>query len=40
LIDFDKWASEEYRVPGQHINPTTVSENQKQSEHNGSDYEE
>jgi endogenous inhibitor of DNA gyrase (YacG/DUF329 family) len=24
LIDFDKWTSEEYRVPGQVINPAEV----------------
>jgi endogenous inhibitor of DNA gyrase (YacG/DUF329 family) len=24
LIDFDKWTSEEYRVPGQQINPSEV----------------
>ena len=24
LIDFDKWASEEYRVPGQKINPAEM----------------
>lgn len=26
LIDFDKWTSEEYRVPGQHINPAELPE--------------
>jgi len=25
LIDFDKWTSEEYRVPGQQINPGELS---------------
>jgi len=24
LIDFDKWTSEEYRVPGQTINPAEM----------------
>jgi uncharacterized protein len=24
LIDFDKWTSEEYRVPGQRINPAEM----------------
>jgi endogenous inhibitor of DNA gyrase (YacG/DUF329 family) len=24
LIDFDKWTSEEYRVPGQQINPAEI----------------
>lgn len=24
LIDFDKWTSEEYRVPGQKINPAEM----------------
>jgi endogenous inhibitor of DNA gyrase (YacG/DUF329 family) len=24
LIDFDKWTSEEYRVPGQRINPGDI----------------
>jgi len=26
LIDFDKWTSEEYRVPGQRINPADITE--------------
>jgi len=26
LIDFDKWTSEEYRVPGQRINPGEMPE--------------
>jgi len=26
LIDFDKWTSEEYRVPGRHINPAEIVE--------------
>jgi len=26
LIDFDKWTSEEYRVPGQRINPAEMPE--------------
>jgi endogenous inhibitor of DNA gyrase (YacG/DUF329 family) len=26
LIDFDKWASEEYRVPGQRINISELPE--------------
>jgi len=26
LIDFDKWTSEEYRVPGQQINPAAMPE--------------
>ncbi|HJZ79028.1 MAG TPA: DNA gyrase inhibitor YacG [Pyrinomonadaceae bacterium] len=26
LIDFDKWTSEEYRVPGQRINPAEIAE--------------
>jgi len=24
LIDFDRWTSEEYRVPGQSINPADI----------------
>jgi len=24
LIDFDKWTSEEYRVPGQQVNPAEM----------------
>jgi hypothetical protein len=26
LIDFDKWISDEYRVPGQQINPAEIAE--------------
>jgi endogenous inhibitor of DNA gyrase (YacG/DUF329 family) len=26
LIDFDKWTSEEYRVPGRQINPADITE--------------
>jgi uncharacterized protein len=26
LIDFDRWTSEEYRVPGPPINPAAISE--------------
>jgi endogenous inhibitor of DNA gyrase (YacG/DUF329 family) len=26
LIDFDKWTSDEYRVPGQRINPGDLSD--------------
>jgi endogenous inhibitor of DNA gyrase (YacG/DUF329 family) len=26
LIDFDKWTSEEYRVPGPHVDPADVRE--------------
>ncbi|PYS27176.1 MAG: DNA gyrase inhibitor YacG [Acidobacteria bacterium] len=26
LIDFGRWANEEYRVPSQHINPPEVTE--------------
>lgn len=39
LIDFDKWTSEEYRVPGQNINPATVGEGQNQSERHGDEVE-
>lgn len=39
LIDFDKWTSEDYRVPGQQINPLTIGENQRQSEHDGEESE-
>jgi len=26
LIDFDKWTTEEYRVPGRNINPAEIAE--------------
>jgi len=37
LIDFDKWTSEEYRVPGQRINPGEISDRQH---HAGADDHE
>jgi endogenous inhibitor of DNA gyrase (YacG/DUF329 family) len=27
LIDFSRWANEEYRVPGQRINPEATEQN-------------
>ncbi|MGZ8843676.1 MAG: DNA gyrase inhibitor YacG [Pyrinomonadaceae bacterium] len=38
LIDFDKWTSEEYRVPGQQINPSVI--NEESSSETGDDQEE
>ena len=32
LIDFDKWTSEEYRVPGQQINPAEIPDQPSHSE--------
>ena len=37
LIDFDKWTSEEYRVPGQRINPGELNDRPAR---NGSEDEE
>jgi endogenous inhibitor of DNA gyrase (YacG/DUF329 family) len=31
LIDFDKWTSEEYRVPGRQINPADITEQPSRS---------
>lgn len=31
LIDFDKWTSDEYRVPGQQINPAEIIEQPSRS---------
>jgi len=31
LIDFDKWTSEEYRVPGRPINPADLTEQPSRS---------
>jgi hypothetical protein len=32
LIDFDRWTSEEYRVPGQQINPAEIADQPARSE--------
>lgn len=32
LIDFDKWTSEEYRVPGQQINPVEIGDQPSRSD--------
>ena len=37
LIDFDKWISEEFRVPGQPVNPAEIAEHSGPPDHSG-DY--
>jgi len=32
LIDFGRWADEEYRVPGQRINPAEITEQPRADE--------
>jgi endogenous inhibitor of DNA gyrase (YacG/DUF329 family) len=32
LIDFDKWTSEEYRVPGQHISAAEIADQPSRSD--------
>ena len=39
LIDFDKWISEEYRVPGRRINPTEMPAQHSQSDVENEDEE-
>ena len=34
LIDFDRWTSEEYRVPGREINPAAIGQGQNPREQN------
>lgn len=35
LIDFDKWTSDEYRVPGQSINPADMPAQPAGRDHEG-----
>ena len=37
LIDFDKWTSDVYRVPGQSISPAEIAQHPSQSEHDSAD---
>ena len=39
LIDFDKWTSDEYRVPGQRINPAEMPAQHSQSDVDNEDEE-
>jgi uncharacterized protein len=40
LIDFDKWISEEYRVPGRHVNPVVIAEESPKSTGNATEDDE
>jgi uncharacterized protein len=40
LIDFDKWTSDEYRVPGQQINPAEIAYEPSSSDDTQDEHQE